>query len=153
MKRLILLLFLLFCSSFISVNAATWVQIDENYYIDKNSIKIFINDNGTYDFSKKVFWIKNIGNKEFKNIEALKDKNISYSLVQYVIDFSKEEIATKSIVLYDKDGNIIDRLTLTDTRLFWDSIAPDSNASEWSRLIQKPREINKLYKLQQENNQ
>ncbi len=153
MKRLILLLFLLFCSSFISVNAATWVQIDENYYIDKNSIKIFINDNGTYDFSKKVFWIKNIGNKEFKNIETLKDKNISYSLVQYVIDFSKEEIATKSIVLYDKDGNIIDRLTLTDTRLFWDSIAPDSNASEWSRLIQKPREINKLYKLQQENNQ
>lgn len=153
MKRLILLLFLLFCSSFISVNAATWVQIDENYYIDKNSIKIFINDNGTYDFSKKVFWIKNIGNKEFKNIEALKDKNISYSLVQYVIDFSKEEIATKSIVLYDKDGNIIDRLTLTDTRLFWDSIAPDSNASEWSRLIQKSREINKLYKLQQENNQ
>lgn len=153
MKRLILLLFLLFCSSFISVNAATWVQIDENYYIDKNSIKIFINDNGTYDFSKKVFWIKNIGNKEFKNIEALKDKSISYGLAQYVIDFSKEEIATKSIVLYDKDGNIIYRLTLTDTRLIWDSIAPDSNASEWSRLIQKPREINKLYKLQQGNKQ
>ena len=62
MKKLFLLFFMLLCSSFLRTYATTWVQIDENHYIDKDSIKYYTNENGIYDFNKKTFWIKSVGN-------------------------------------------------------------------------------------------
>lgn len=40
--------------------AATWVQVGDYEYIDKDSIKYYVDDRGELQFDKKMFWMKTI---------------------------------------------------------------------------------------------
>lgn len=53
MKKILLLFIVLFFITPCAIFARTWVQIDDNNFIDKDSIKTYINDKGEYDFNKK----------------------------------------------------------------------------------------------------
>ena len=148
MKKLVLLMVLLFCSSFVRANATTWVQIDDNYYIDKDSIHYYIDDNKAYDFDKKIFWVKNTDNDSYKDLETNIKKSISFEVIQFIIDFSNDSITTKSAVVYDDYGKVVTSYNYRDCELNWQSIIPSSNASYWSNFVKNPRILKKIYKMQ-----
>lgn len=148
MKKLVLLMVLLFCTSVMQANATTWVQIDDNYYIDKDSIHYYINDNKAYDFDKKIFWVKNIENDSYKGLETNIKKSISFGIIQYIIDFSNNSIAIKSGAIYDDNGKVLSSYTYQDYELDWHSIIPDSKASYFADFVKYPRKLKKIYKMQ-----
>ena len=131
--------------------ATTWVQVDNNEYIDKDSIKTYIDDHGDINYNKRVFWTKYVGNDVFKNTEKLLDKEIAYILSQMIIDYSNNTIATKSSTVYDVDGKSLFSFTNKDFQLHYDSIKPNSVAALWADLVKRPRILKKMYKLQQAN--
>lgn len=148
MKKLTLLVFILICN-ILTVSARTWVQVDDNNYIDKDSIKVYVNDNGTYDYNKRIFWTKYVGNEIYKDIEKLNNKKVSYGLAQNIIDYQKQSIATKAGATYDKNGQVISSYDFEDFQLKWGSIIPNSNAEYWAELVKKPRILKRMYKFQQ----
>lgn len=149
MKKIIILFFVIVNNLLLVANAATWVQLDDNNYIDKESIKVYVNDNGEMDYNKRSFWMKYTGNENYKDIESINKKDISYELAEYIIDYSKGTIAVKAGNLYDKSGENLNSFTFGDYELNWHRIAPNSNAELWAELIKKRRMLNKMYKLQQ----
>ena len=152
MKKLFLLFFMLLCSSFLRTYAATWVQIDENSYIDKDSIKNYTNDRGVYDFNKKTFWIKSVGNDIYKNSRVEFADEIAYDLTLNVINYSNNTIALKSVIIYDEEGISLNSYTFEDYQLEWNVIVPNSNSEYWAELVKKPSLVNKLYKNQIQGN-
>lgn len=148
MKKLVLLMVLLFCTSVMQANATTWVQIDDNYYIDKDSIHYYIDDNKTYDFDKKIFWVKNIDHDSYKDLETNIKKSISFGIIQYIIDFSNDSITAKSGVAYDDYGKVVTSYSYRDCELNWQSIIPDSKASYFADFVKYPRKLKKIYKMQ-----
>lgn len=148
MKKLFLLFFMLLCSSFLRTYASTWVQIDENSYIDKDSIKYYTNDRGVYDFNKKTFWIKSVGNDIYKNSRVEFADEIAYDLTLNVINYSNNTIALKSVIIYDEEGISLNSYTFEDYQLEWNVIVPNSNSEYWAELVKKPSLVNKLYKSQ-----
>lgn len=139
---------MLLCSSFLRTYAATWVQIDENHYIDKDSIKYYTNENGIYDFNKKTFWIKSVGNDIYKNSRVEFADEIAYDLTLNVINYSNNTIALKSVIIYDEEGISLNSYTFEDYQLEWNVIVPNSNSEYWAELVKKPSLVNKLYKSQ-----
>lgn len=152
MKKLFLLFFMLLCSSFLRTYATTWVQIDENSYIDKDSIKNYTNDRGVYDFNKKTFWIKSVGNDIYKNSRVEFADEIAYDLTLNVINYSNNTIALKSVIIYDEEGISLNSYTFEDYQLEWNVIVPNSNSEYWAELVKKPSLVNKLYKNQIQGN-
>ena len=148
MKKLFLLFFMLLCSSFLRTYAATWVQIDENHYIDKDSIKNYTNDSGDYDFNKKTFWIKSVGNDIYKNSRIEFADEIAYGLALYIINYSNNTITAKSGTIYNEEGKPLNSYTLKDFQLDWHVIVPNSNSEYWAELVGKPSLVKKLYKSQ-----
>ena len=152
MKKLFLLFFMLLCSSFLRTYATTWVQIDENSYIDKDSIKYYTNDRGVYDFNKKTFWIKSVGNDIYKNSRVEFADEIAYDLTLNVINYSNNTIALKSVIIYNKEGISLNSYSFEDYQLEWNVIVPNSNSEYWAELVKKPSLVNKLYKNQIQDN-
>ncbi len=149
MKRLFLT-FLLFLVTSTTTFATTWVQISDNEYIDKDSIKYYINDNGTTNYYKKVFWLQNLTNDDNKNIKQITNKPVAFSVAQLVIDYQNNTTALKAGIMYDKEGQPISSFTLKDVELEWRSIVPSSKADYLSNLVKSPRTLKKMYKYQQE---
>lgn len=149
MKKLFLLFFMLLCSSFLRTYAATWVQIDENSYIDKDSIKNFSNEFGSINANQKSFWTKYIGKEYYKNCEI---NNMDYVLTLNIIDYSNDTYSMKTIIVYDKDGKSIASDTVPNHRLHWENIVPDSRGEYYAELVKNPDLLNKLYKNQTQNN-
>lgn len=152
MKKLFLLFFMLLYSSFLRTYAATWVQIDENHYIDKDSIKNYTNDSGDYDFNKKTFWLKYVGNDIYKKHELEFADEIAYDLTLNVINYSNNTIALKSVIIYNEEGKSLNSYTIEDFQLEWHVIVPNSNSEYWAELVKKPSLLNKLYKNQIQDN-
>lgn len=148
MKKLFLLFFMLLCSSFLRTYATTWVQIDENSYIDKDSIKYYTNDRGVYDFNKKTFWIKSVRNDIYKNSRVEFADEIAYDLTLNVINYSNNTIALKSVIIYNEEGKSLNSYTIEDYQLEWHVIVPNSNSEYLAELVKKPSLVNKLYKSQ-----
>lgn len=135
--------------SFSFAIASTWVQIDDNNYIDKDSIHFYINDHGTLEYDKKIFWTKSTEKRDFyKDIEKNTKKQVSYDLAQNIVNYLNRTIAVKSSVLYATDGSSILSTTYRDYELEWHSIIPGSNGELWAELVSKPRILKRIYKYQ-----
>lgn len=134
-----------------SAFATTWVQIDDTDYMDKDSVKYYIDDHGSTNFYKKTVWMKdiNINNTGYKEIEKITNKQISYTLSQCIFDFQNNTIAFKAGITYDKNGNPISQYSFEDFQIEWNPIAPNSKAEYWAELVKSPRKLKKLYKNQQ----
>lgn len=138
----------LFCTSFMQANATAWVQVDDNDYIDKDSIHYYIDDNKAYDFDKKIFWLKTTDKSAYQDLEVVIKKKISYGLYQNIIDFSNNSIAIKSGAIYDSNGKVLTSYNYRDCKLDWHSIIPDSKASYFADFVKSPRKLQKIYKMQ-----
>ena len=151
MKRTILFLLMMFLIQSTTF-ASSWVQIDDLNYIDKDSITIYT-DNSVFQQSKmKTCYMKRLNDDGlYKDTEKVLNKKISYSITQWVFDFSRNMLVTKSITQYDKNGNSVDSYTYKRFELNWNTIIPDSNAEYWSYLLNHPKELKNMYKKQ--NNQ
>lgn len=148
MKKILLCL-LIFFTMITPALAVTWLQIDVNYLIDKDSIELYTNDLGTIEENKSVFWLKDNKAENYKDIESRYKKPVSYALSQIIVDYSKNMVALKTNVIYDKNNEIITKNTFKDSELKWDLITPNSNAELWSKLIKNPKILKKIYKYQQ----
>lgn len=148
MKKVFLLFICFIYFASLKVIAVSWVQIDDNNYIDKDSVQIYKNDSGGYDFNKKIFWVKYNGNKIYKDIEKIKNVKVEYGLSQYIVDYSKHMMSIKSGLTYDKYNHVITSYTYCDYELRWESIVPNSNGELWADLVKKPRILKRIYKAQ-----
>jgi hypothetical protein len=149
MRKYIILLLVILNITVTSCFAASWVKIDDNNYIDKDSIKSYVDDNGYTDYNKRIFWTKYEGNGIYEDVEKVTNSDIEYGLSQYVIDYSNNTITTKAGITYDKMGKPISSYSYKDFQLMYESIAPNSNAELWAELVKKPRLLKKAYKIQQ----
>ena len=57
MRYLLIALTFLLCFS-VRLYAATWVQLDDDNFIDKDSIKRYANDRSELQLNKKIVWMK-----------------------------------------------------------------------------------------------
>ena len=149
MKKFIISLLLLLNVAIIPCYATSWVEFDDNSFIDKDSIRIYINDNGYKHYNKRVFWTKYEGDRISKDLEKAASDKVEYVLFQHIVDYSNNTIALKSGVAYDKDGKPITHFSYQDVQLEYHSIAPNSSAEIWKNLVKKPRALKKIYQWQQ----
>ena len=152
MKKFIVLLVVLFNVIVNSCFATSWVQVDDKNYIDKDSIKYHVDNHGNTNYRKKELWIKVVGDEYYKELEKVINCKVEYGLSQYIIDYANNTIAAKVGMTYDKDGNPVSKFSYSDLQLEYNSIAPDSNADLWAKLVRNPRMLNKIYKMQQKDN-
>lgn len=149
MKKFIITLLITLNIAITSCYATSWIQIDDNNFIDKDSIKIYVDDNGYMNYNKRIFWTKYKGNDIYKDLEKITNKKIEYGLSQNIVDYSNNTIAIKAGIAYDKEGKPVSSYSYQDFQLEYSSIAPNSNAELWAKLIKKPRLLKKIYKRQQ----
>ncbi len=149
MKKILIVL-LLTIATILPTVASSWVKIDEWQYIDKDSIKYYVNDYGRIDYQKKIFWKKdtNIDDKYTIEIERIFNKKVGYIINQDIIDFNKKQHACKSIIVYDENSNVITSFTYKDFQLDWRSIVPDSMGEKLYELVKSPKTLKKMYKMQ-----
>ena len=149
MKKFIISLLIILNVAITSCYATSWVQLDDNNFIDKDSIKFYVDSNGNINYNKRIFWIKDNGNGGYGEIEKITGSKIEYGMTQYIIDYSNNTIALKTGATYDKDGKPISSYSYQDSRLKYNSIIPNSNAEFWAELVNKPRKLKNMYKWQQ----
>ncbi len=149
MKKL-LFIFIIYFMLHLQSCAATWVQVGDEVYIDKDSIEYYINDFGETQFDKKIYWMKSINiDNTYQQIEEGIGKKISYILAQRIVDIAQKKVAVKSCVFYDENGNSVFNFTNRDYALNWDTIVPNSNGEFYFELIKNPRYLKRMYKKQQ----
>lgn len=105
--------------------APNWVQIDNNKYIDTNSIRqenYLGLDYGNY-YSLWVKWL-NDGSNFFLVTENYYKTKIWYSLLQSYVDCKNKRFTSKSYIIYDLKENPVQSTTLNDYNLSFDNIAP-----------------------------
>lgn len=153
MKKVVAFILITMNIAITSCFGSTWVQLDNNNFIDRNSIKIYRDAHGYINYNKRIFWTKYEGNDVYKDLEKATNKKIEYGLSQYIVDFDNNTIATKAGMTYDKDGNPVTSFSYQDFQLEYRSIAPNSNAEYWAELVKKPRLLKKIYKWQQSQHQ
>ena len=146
MKKFIISLFIVLNVAITSCYAASWVRLDDNNFIDKDSIKFYVDNYGNVNYNKRIFWTKYEGNNIYKDVEKVTNRKIEYGLAQFIIDYSNNTMATKAGMTYDKDGKPVSSYSYQDFQLKYDAIAPNSNAELWAELVKKPRELKKMYK-------
>lgn len=149
MKKFIISLLLILNVIIMPCYATSWVRLDDNNFIDKDSIKFYVDDYGNINYNKRIFWTKYEGNGIYKDLEKLTNSKIEYGLAQFIIDYSNNTMALKAGMTYDKDGKPVSSYSYQDFQLKYDSIAPNSNAELWAELVKKPRNLKKMYKWQQ----
>ena len=153
MKKVVAFILITMNIAITSCFGSTWVQLDNNNFIDRDSIKIYRDAHGYINYNKRIFWTKYEGNDIYKDLEKATNKKIEYGLSQYIVDFDNNTIATKAGMTYDKDGNPVTSFSYQDFQLEYRSIAPNSNAEYWAELVKKPRLLKKIYKWQQSQHQ
>ena len=149
MKKFIISLLLILNVIIMPCYATSWVRLDDNNFIDKDSIKFYVDDYGNINYNKRIFWTKYEGNGIYKDLEKLTNSKIEYGLAQFIIDYSNNTMALKAVMTYDKDGKPVLSYSYQDFQLKYNSIAPNSNAELWAELVKKPRNLKKMYKWQQ----
>ena len=135
MKKFFIILLLLLTFTNLHSQAATWVQVSDYVYIDRDSIRLYVDDYGKEDSCKKIFWIKTINHDNL--YEKLQGKP-SHILCQMIIDKAKKCIAHKSFCAYDKKGVVVFSKTYKDFELKWDPVIPDTPGEFLFELVNDP---------------
>lgn len=97
-----------------------WRKIEIGTYIDIENME---------QIGENIFecWIKSEkGSYVFENTQRKYNIKIGYQLCKYLINCSSREFAIKGIILYSKDGQIIEQGNLNIMEVEWTQIPPDS---------------------------
>ena len=132
MKKIIIIFAVLLFVSNITL-ANNWQQVDDNHYIDTDSIEYYVDSYGKKDYNKYSFWVQNINNddktwKETENsLKKLGEKRKpAYTNNRVLIDCRQKTITIKAFATYAEDGKVIDSYEIKDLHLDWKSIVPNS---------------------------
>ena len=132
MKKFVVI-FSLLVLSITPVLASNWVQLSPNEYIDTYSIRkenYMWSNRGNY----YSLWIKYTNNcspifQDYTTGQC--NRNIHYSLSQYIVDCENKKIGVKGFAKYNEDGETISSNTLSDYQVVWDNVIPDSKGETW----------------------
>lgn len=141
MKKKFCVLFIISCL-ILPVFAAEWKQIAEKDYIDISSVKEF-NDGDTYskkryNRNEKEFWIKQLNDKSsyFTNFEKNYNKKVWYTMSKMIVDCNNKTLATKSFLIYDTNGKVIDQYEEEyDSLLKRNQIIPETKGEYWCDIV------------------
>ena len=110
----------------LSVFAADWVQIYEKIYLDASSLNEY-SYSLNYD-NDRIYsiWSKmlNDGKEQWKILEKAAGKKVWYNKTFYVVNCTKKELATKSVIWYDLKDNVVDNYD--SNYLDWRSVIPET---------------------------
>lgn len=129
-NRLNLLVIGLIISILPTFAVSNWVQIDNNTYIDTNSLRKENYSNSNYN-SYYSIWLKkfNDDSKSFKAIDSYYQSKVWYMLYQHYIDCNNKRTAVKSIIFYDLGGNSLENsINIKDYNLEFSNVAPGTLA-------------------------
>ena len=134
------------------VFSATWIQLGDKLYIDKDSISTYIDDYDSSKTEQKTFWIKqlNNGNYNFKKLEKTFNKKVWYVMYQWIVNTKNNTQSIKTTVCYDLKNGVIDYYTIPDFMLTWNRIVPDTLGELLYNLISDKNLLEKIYEAQLE---
>jgi len=131
MRKFITILFLASCCCFNPIaQAAEWVEISPNTYMDKSSYE--------YNSETKIarVWIKMI-NSEHSEMEKIIGKEVGHLVACEELDCARKQRRPISIVAYDTQSKILDSY---DNPLSpWINIVPNSRFEPWYQLACDPK--------------
>lgn len=106
-KVLIIVLFLIF--GLLPANAENWTQVGSNVYMDLDSIKPYINNNGVLEKGKYLFIAKTLNDGRYTNLEKefLNNQKIEYFLDETIIDLNSKKYAEKSSKTYGLNNKLL----------------------------------------------
>lgn len=81
MKKFVLIILFVFFT--LSAYSADWVEISEKTYIDKDTLRTYVDEYSHSHSEQIVFWRKSLndGSEYFKNIEKEYNKKVWYTMV------------------------------------------------------------------------
>jgi len=127
-KKIVILIGLLYLTSMNSANADDWLKIQNGWYINPKSIKKY---QSRFSFNdRKTIWVK-ITDPKF-----MKDKEANMTLVNSLIDCNTNKTAIETVVSY-YDSRNPESETLNEYQLNWSSIVPDTVGEFLFRLVCK----------------
>ena len=134
------------------VFSATWVQIGNKLYIDRDSISTYIDDKNITHKEQKIYWRKDLndGSNVFRDAEKRYNKKIGYLMFQGIVNLSNKTSCSKTIIFYDIKGNVIDSYTFSDNLLNWNRIVPDTLGEFLYSLVSDKTLLEKIYEAQLE---
>lgn len=126
MKKFVLIILFVFFA--LSAYSADWVEISEKTYIDKDTLRTYVDEYSHSHSEQIVFWRKSLndGSEYFKNIEKEYNKKVWYTMVQEIANTKNRTMCIKSIAYYDLKGNPFFNSDIRDYALQWQSIIPNS---------------------------
>ncbi|MBR2068841.1 MAG: hypothetical protein IJ877_03670 [Candidatus Gastranaerophilales bacterium] len=147
MKKVFSILIILLFASNVTF-ALNWVQINDNLYIDTDTIEYYVDRYGSKDIDKYSFWVQNInsGNEYWKKLENSLKKNgekrkPAYTNYRNLIDCKQKVITTKAFITYTENGEVLDSFDHKYPE--WSSIAPGSYGEYYYNNICKPTKTKK----------
>lgn len=134
------------------VFSATWVQITEKSYIDKDSISTFVDDYNIEHKGQIIYWRKDLndGSEYFKNIEKQYKKKIWYVMCQGIVNTNNKTLACKTVIFYDLKGQSIETSTMPDVLLEYIRIVPNSFGELLYSVVSDNTLLDKIYEAQLE---
>lgn len=135
MKKLLLTL-MLFFASIGACLASNWVTIEQNGYLDIESLK--------FDDQYVYGWIKQLNPEGLSPVN--KDK-VQEAFIYYVVDCYNKKIKAISAVEYGKNGKVLASFDISSNynpRYIynnWQAIVPDSRGESYYKAFSKCREI------------
>ena len=134
------------------VFSATWVQIGNKLYIDRDSISTYIDDYNSSNIEQKTFWIKqlNNGNDNFKKLEKTFNKKVWYVMYQWIVNTKNNTQTIKTTVCYDLKNEVIDYYTTPDVLLTWNRIVPGTNGEFFNKIVSDKNLLDEIYEAQLE---
>lgn len=153
MKNILLVIFSVFIISLQPAISASWVKVDDNLFIDIDSIRVFVDENNNPDLNSRIFWVKFLNNNSnyFKSLENQYHTKISYVLTQYIINTYKNSYTIKSSTYYDAESDVVSTNSNYRYNLEWMDIVPESVGELLLDAVEHKRQLKKLYKQQQLN--
>lgn len=105
MMKYFAIFIVIFSALIMSVEAATWIELDNKLYIDRDSIDYTRTNLGQI----VTFWTKelNDGTEVFKDLELKYKKKIWYTMNKNIVYCNTKKIGITDSIDYDLKGSVI----------------------------------------------
>lgn len=122
----------IFSALIMSVEAATWIEVGEKLYIDRDSIEYTKTYSGQ---QQATFWTKelNDGSDVFKKLEKRYNKKVWYTLNRQLINCDKKEIGITDSIDYDLKREYIETYYFGSNSL--SAIVPESYGEYLYKIV------------------
>ncbi len=132
MKKFILLILFIFLT--LPIFASNWIIIDAETQISKQNLKSY---NTNSNIKADIFYSylskdKNVVSNSdiYINLEKDYDIEIAYCIRFILINATQQKYTNKSIALFDKNDQLIEKVVFDNDKLIWRNFAPNSKIAK-----------------------